>query len=198
MKEQNLLRRIFRTEDDWLEEVFSQSNSHGSLNLAKTAVKSFSHFCQTTLEIPDPDIEDLKEKRVKALNPSDGRQLNRKERWDIENEYFLEITKRQEPVLLQAREEVMGQYRQWFGQNSPDIQSICTSLQQFVRFCAKTAVKIKLYQNGINVFSKRISQAMKYIDQYLEKREINLEDLANAYELTPTKGLLFPDKKPNV
>jgi energy-coupling factor transporter ATP-binding protein EcfA2 len=63
---------------------------------------------------------------------------------------------------------------------------------------AKTAVKIKLYQNGINVFSKRISQAMKYIDQYLEKREINLEDLANAYELTPTKGLLFPDKKPNV
>jgi hypothetical protein len=63
MKEQNSLRRIFRIKEDWLEEVFSQSNSQGSLKLAKTAVKSFSHFCQTTLEIPDPDIEDLKEKR---------------------------------------------------------------------------------------------------------------------------------------
>ncbi|NWJ57684.1 hypothetical protein HX858_08055 [Marine Group I thaumarchaeote] len=61
---------------------------------------------------------------------------------------------------------------------------------------AKTAVKIKLYQNGINVFSKRISQAMKYIDQYLEKREINLEDLAHAYNLTQTKTRL--DNKPNV
>ena len=81
MKEQNSLRRIFRIKEDWLEEVFSQSNSQGSLKLAKTAVKSFSHFCQTILEIPDPDIEDLKEKRVKTLNPFDGRQLNRKERW---------------------------------------------------------------------------------------------------------------------
>jgi nicotinamide riboside kinase len=62
---------------------------------------------------------------------------------------------------------------------------------------AKAAVKIKLFQNGINGYSKRVKQAMKYIDQCLEQNNFNLEDLALAYDLNIKKTKLFPDKQPD-
>ena len=49
---------------------------------------------------------------------------------------------------------------------------------------AKTAVKIKLFQSGINAYSKRVQQAMKYLEQYLTNKTINLEELAAKYNMT--------------
>ena len=62
---------------------------------------------------------------------------------------------------------------------------------------AKAAVKIKLFQNGINGYPKRVKQAMKYIDQFLEQNNFNLEDLALAYDLNIKETKLFPDKQPD-
>lgn len=63
---------------------------------------------------------------------------------------------------------------------------------------ARRAVLIKLYQSGINCFQKRTVQAMRYIDQYLSKKEINLEDLARKYELTVTNTNLSKTRQPQV
>jgi hypothetical protein len=60
----------------------------------------------------------------------------------------------------------------------------------------RTAVKIKLIQQGINCFSPRIVQAVKYIERMQQERLVSTESLASALELTPTKTLLFPDKQP--
>ncbi|MHA7733954.1 hypothetical protein [Nitrosopumilus sp. S6] len=63
---------------------------------------------------------------------------------------------------------------------------------------AKTAVKIKLFQNGINVFSPRIIQAMKYLDRLIAEKTFNLEDLALAYDLEPQKAVLSKAKQPDI
>jgi hypothetical protein len=62
----------------------------------------------------------------------------------------------------------------------------------------RTAVKIKLIQQGINAFSPRIVQAVKYIERMQKERLVSIEALASELELTPTKTLLFPDKQPEV
>ncbi len=56
----------------------------------------------------------------------------------------------------------------------------------------RTAVKIKLIQQGVNVFSPRICQAIKYIEKEQENKIISIESLASALELTPTKTILYP------
>lgn len=64
---------------------------------------------------------------------------------------------------------------------------------------AKSALKIMLLQqSGINTYSTRTVQAMRFIDKYLEKREINLEDLALKFDLTPTNAHLLPCKQPEI
>jgi len=62
----------------------------------------------------------------------------------------------------------------------------------------RTAVKIKLIQQGINAFSPRIVQAVKYIERMQQERLVSVEALASELELTHTKTLLFPDKQPEV
>ena len=59
-------------------------------------------------------------------------------------------------------------------------------------------MKIKLIQQGINTFSPRIVQAVKYIERMQQERLVSVEALASELELTPTKTLLFPDKQPEV
>ena len=56
---------------------------------------------------------------------------------------------------------------------------------------AKTAVKIKLFQVGINAYSRRVQQAMKYFDKYLETKVINLEELAVGYGMSEKDVKLF-------
>jgi len=62
----------------------------------------------------------------------------------------------------------------------------------------RTAVKIKLIQKGINAFSPRIVQAVKYIERMQQEKLVSVEALASELELKPTKTLLFPDKQPEV
>jgi len=52
---------------------------------------------------------------------------------------------------------------------------------KFGKQLARTAVRMKCFQNGINVFPKRVKQCMKYIDQYLDNRNINLQEIAIFY-----------------
>lgn len=68
--------------------------------------------------------------------------------------------------------------------------------KKFTKSNAKAAVKIKLMTSGVNSYPKRVVQAMQYIDQYIAKKEINLEELASAYDLNPMKTRLYPDKQP--
>lgn len=70
--------------------------------------------------------------------------------------------------------------------------------KKFGKFVAKRAVELKLLQSGINTQPKRVLQAQKYIDQFLAKKEINIEDLSLAYNLTPRRTKLFPDKQPEI
>lgn len=144
------------------------------------------------------------------------------------NEKFSIIIKRKEkpftylhrnpyaPVLFrQGRylQLVVFPKRQWIDK----VCSICTNydgtidqnmtLSQFIedfsrkfgeKGNAKAAVKIKLFQNGINGYPKRVKQAMEYIDQYMQKGVINLEELALAYGVNLNDTKLFPDKQPEI
>lgn len=55
--------------------------------------------------------------------------------------------------------------------------------------CFKQAVKIKMFQNGINTYGRTVSQAIKYLDKALNTKIIPLEKLAIEYglEITRTK-----------
>jgi len=62
----------------------------------------------------------------------------------------------------------------------------------------RTAVKIKLIQQGINAFSPRIVQAVKYIDRVQKEKLISTDALAFALDLNQTKTSLLPSKQPEV
>ena len=51
-------------------------------------------------------------------------------------------------------------------------------------------------QLGITPLPKRVLQALEYINQFLDKKLINLEDLALVFDLEPRIGRLYPDKQP--
>jgi len=68
--------------------------------------------------------------------------------------------------------------------------------KKFGKGICKRAVELLLLQAGINTQTKRVMQAQKYIGQFLSKKEINIEELSIAYNLTPRKTKLFPDKQP--
>jgi len=89
---------------------------------------------------------------------------------------------------------------------TPVIESIHTmkNLDQFVidfnkKFTkgnAKRAVELKLMQMGKIVQPIRVAQAGKYIEQYLIKREFELSDLAEYYDLKERQIHLHPVKQP--
>jgi hypothetical protein len=60
----------------------------------------------------------------------------------------------------------------------------------------RQAIKIKLIQQGINAFSPRIVQAVKYLDQLQQKYLISIESLANAFDLEETRTSLYPMRQP--
>ena len=51
---------------------------------------------------------------------------------------------------------------------------------------------------GITPLPKRVMQAQKYIEQFLKQKQINLEELALAFNLKPNSTKLFPDKQPEI
>jgi hypothetical protein len=62
----------------------------------------------------------------------------------------------------------------------------------------RTAVRLKLYQHGVNCFKPRVTQILKFLDQYLEKKLFTPEDLAVALDMKPTKTRLDTSKTPEV
>ena len=54
----------------------------------------------------------------------------------------------------------------------------------------QAAVKLKMFSNGINVYSRKVSQAVSYLDRALEIKIIPLDKLVVAYGLTVSKTKL--------
>lgn len=63
------------------------------------------------------------------------------------------------------------------------------SEKKFGQFNFKQAIKLKLFENGLNVYKKDVTRANQYLSKALEIKQISLEDLATHYnlELTRTK-----------
>jgi len=52
---------------------------------------------------------------------------------------------------------------------------------------SRSAVRIKLFQNGMNVYPKSVKQALAYIDRYVKDRIPNLTELADYYDFKNDK-----------
>ena len=68
-----------------------------------------------------------------------------------------------------------------FDETIPIDQFIDESGHKFGEKPFKAAVKLKLFTNGINVMDKNLVAASRYLDRALEKRKINLEEIATHY-----------------
>lgn len=60
----------------------------------------------------------------------------------------------------------------------------------------KTAVLIKLKEQGINALRPKLVQAMRFLDKILEKKKISLEGIAVYYGIEPTNTKLFKKIEP--
>jgi len=71
-----------------------------------------------------------------------------------------------------------------------DIDKFADDLDyKFGKSISRNAVRLKCFQNGINVYPKTVKQCMQYIEKYLKDRIFNLESLAVHYKFdnTPTR-----------
>ena len=68
--------------------------------------------------------------------------------------------------------------------------------RKFTKGIVKRAVELRLLRNGYYTQPKRVQQCEKYIARFFENKEINLEELAEAYGLSERTTRLFPDKQP--
>lgn len=63
---------------------------------------------------------------------------------------------------------------------------------------AKSIIKIMLMQKGINCYPKRVTQGVRYVEQFLAQKLITLDDVAKEFELEPIRTSLHFSKKPEV
>jgi len=70
--------------------------------------------------------------------------------------------------------------------------------KRFGKGVAKRAVELKLFRQGYYTQPKRVMQCEKFIEQFFDKKKINLEELAEQYGLKERTTRLFPDKQPEV
>ena len=68
---------------------------------------------------------------------------------------------------------------------------------KFGKSISRQAVRIKCFQNGVNVYPKSVKQCMQYIENYLKTKVFNLEALAVHYKFdnSPTR---LDEKLPEV
>ena len=76
MKKECTLNREYQSESEWLKEIFKKSNSQGSKNRVETSLRIFDMWCKEKLEIPDPEVSDLKIEYRKNRKCTEG-----KEKW---------------------------------------------------------------------------------------------------------------------
>lgn len=69
-------------------------------------------------------------------------------------------------------------------------QFIEESIAKFGPGTFLSAVKVKLFLNGMNTYSNKVVQAQRYLDRALEKKLISLEEIAIEYKLEVTKARL--------
>ena len=62
--------------------------------------------------------------------------------------------------------------------------------KNFTPSVMEQAVKLKLYNNGMNVYSKTVTNCIKWLDKIMEQKKINLEDIAVKYNFTITRTKL--------
>lgn len=54
----------------------------------------------------------------------------------------------------------------------------------------EAAIKLKLHLSGINVYGKHVTNAIKWLDKIMDKKKVNLEDIAVKYNFTITRTKL--------
>ena len=55
---------------------------------------------------------------------------------------------------------------------------------------ARNAIRIKLFQNGLNVYPKSVKYALTYMDKYVKDKLPNLQSLADFYKFSNDKTVL--------
>lgn len=122
------------------------------------------------------------------------------------------------PVLFQASNSlrlILSPKREWIDPNcivcnsappekeesiviTPNAQKLASILESdFPKQVVKLAVKLKLHQNGVNVFPSNIKKAQIYLEKYLSANPgITLFDIANYYNFEDRRTHLAknPDK----
>lgn len=75
-----------------------------------------------------------------------------------------------------------------------DVQQFKKEFDEAYRSTAKNVIKQMLKEQGLATFGKNYHNARRYLDKALEMKQFNLEDVAVAYDIKPTKTRLR--KKP--
>ena len=130
MIEKHTLRKEYTTKEDWLEDILTNSNSKASLKNAETALRTFDIFCKVKVGLDNPDITDLDIEKAQKLKQH---ALTSMEIFHMDKEYWSQVKARYAEVYRTAHEQIIQQYQSWF--ESGDVQSICTSIQSWIRFC---------------------------------------------------------------
>ena len=73
---------------------------------------------------------------------------------------------------------------------------VMDSNKKFTKGVFKRAVELKLYELGKSTQPKRVQQAKKYIEMFLSRKQIHIEDLAEAYNLKEIRTNNRLDKQP--
>ena len=76
MIQKNMLRKEFTTKEDWLEDIFTNSNSKASLQTAETALRTFDIFCKVKVGLDNPNIIDLEEYFTEDIPELESKELD--------------------------------------------------------------------------------------------------------------------------
>lgn len=72
-----------------------------------------------------------------------------------------------------------------------DLEKFSTDFNyKFGPSIARQAVRLKCWQGGVNVYPKRVKQAMQYLDNYLSTKVFNLEELAVHFKFDNERSRL--------
>ena len=145
-------------------------------------------------------------------------ELTKMERYQIDQEYWSKVKARYDEVCQMAQEQIIQQYQSWF--EAGDIQSICTSIQSWIRFCsqdqpevrqrrhmkwkAKKSSSIKSYWtpikdylricHGIRIMAEDVKDYLKFskdTKQEPEPLELETYQVDFGSRRTKTKGIVL-------
>jgi hypothetical protein len=76
MIQKNMLRKEFTTKEDWLEDIFTNSNPEASLQAAETALRTFDIFCKVKVGLDNTNIIDLEEYFTEDIPELESKELD--------------------------------------------------------------------------------------------------------------------------